>query len=186
MFLLGLYAGKRGFFFEIDRHMRLFRRLVMWGLPLGIAAMVVERAIALGLIFDGAGEAGPGPAVGLLRDLAFAYGSTALCLGYAAAIALLARESRVRWLVEPLGRVGRLALTVYLMQTLIFTTLFYQYGLGQAFRMGPAAVTASAVLTFGLQIIACTWWVRRFRYGPVEWLWRGVTYLKFPPMRVGT
>ena len=186
MFLLGLYAGKREFFLDIDRHSRLFRRLVMWGLPLGVAAMVVERAIALGLIFEVAAETGPSPAMGLLRDLAFAYGSTALSLGYAAAIALLATASRVQWLLEPLGRVGRLGLTVYLTQTLVFTTLFYGYGLGQAFRMGPAAVTACAVLIFGLQIIACTWWVRRFRYGPVEWLWRGVTYLKFPPMRVGT
>lgn len=186
MFLLGLYAGKRGFFFDIDRHTRLFRRAVTWGLPVGMAAMALERAISLGLGFDAVGETDASPAVGLLRDLAFAYGSTALCLGYAAAIALVGRDSRARWLVEPLARVGRLALTVYLTQTLLFTTLFYGYGFGLAFRMGPGGVTGIAVVIFGLQIVACTWWVRRFRYGPLEWLWRGATYLKFPPMRAET
>jgi len=96
---------------------------------------------------------------------------------------LLGGSARHRRLVAPFGPVGRLALTVYLTQTLVFTTLFYGYGLGQAFRTGPARVTLYAVAIYGAQLAACGWWVRRFRYGPVEWLWRAVTYLRLPPMR---
>lgn len=180
MFLLGLYLGKRRVFADFEAHARLLRSGAMWGLSLGVLGMAVERAISLGV---GRDPSGAGVFVALIGDLAFTYGSTALCVGYAAGIVLVVRSRRVRWLVEPLGSVGRLALTVYLTQTLAFTTLFYGYGLGQAFRLGPAAVTAIAGLIFGAQVVASAWWVRRFRFGPVEWLWRAGTYLTLPPMR---
>ena len=79
---------------------------------------------------------------------------------------------------------GRLALTVYLTQTLMFSTLFYGYGFGQVFRIGPATVSGYAMPFFVIQIAACTWWVRRFRFGPMEWLWRTLTYSRLQSMRV--
>ena len=87
-------------------------------------------------------------------------------------------------MLMPLASVGRLALTVYLTQTLFFTTLFYGYGFGQVFRLGPAMVTTWAVVIFALQIVVCQWWLIRFRFGPVEWLWRSLTYLKWQPLRI--
>ena len=114
-------------------------------------------------------------------DVLFWFGSTALSFGYAAAIVVLAQDARWKRVVAPLGAVGRLALTVYLVQTLMFTTLFYGYAFGQVYRIGPAAVTLYAVVFFALQIAACAWWVRRFRFGPAEWLWRSLTYLTCPP-----
>jgi uncharacterized protein len=120
----------------------------------------------------------------LFGDVLFAYGSTALSLGYAAFIVVLARHSRWKNILSSLGSVGRLALTVYLTQTLMFTTLFYGYGFGQVFRIGPAAVTVYAVLFFAFQIVLCDWWVRRFRFGPMEWLWRSLTYMQFQSIRL--
>ena len=79
---------------------------------------------------------------------------------------------------------GRLALTVYLTQSLMVSTLFYGFAFGQVFRIGPATVSVYAVLFFVIQIAACTWWVRRFRFGPMEWLWRTLTYGKLQPMRI--
>jgi len=114
----------------------------------------------------------------------FAVGSTAICLGYAAAIALLAQEVRWKRFLSPLGAVGRMALTTYLVQTLMFTTLFYGYAFGQAYRIGPAAVTTYAVLFFAVQVAACSWWIRHFRIGPVEWLWRTLSYLQLQPWRI--
>lgn len=87
-------------------------------------------------------------------------------------------------MLMPFASVGRLALTVYLTQTLFFTTLFYGYGFGQVFRLGPAMVTTWAVVIFVLQIVVCQWWLIRFRFGPVEWLWRSLTYLKWQPFRI--
>jgi uncharacterized protein len=118
-----------------------------------------------------------GPGVQLTGDLLFAFGTTALALGYAATLVLAAQTPRGRAALAPLAGVGRLALTVYLTQTLIFITLFYGYGFGQTFRLGPIAVTTWAVVIFAVQIVACQWWLRRFRFGPMEWLWRSLTYL---------
>jgi uncharacterized protein len=180
MFLLGLYIGRRRIVEDVERHALLVRRGALWGLALGALLMAVERSVASGL---DAGSAGTHAALALVGDLAFTYGSTALAIGYAAGVILLARSGRLRPLVAPLGPVGRLALTVYLTQTLIFTTLFYGYGLGLAFRVGPARVTAIAIVVFVAQVVACGWWARRFRFGPAEWLWRASTYLTLPPMR---
>ena len=97
---------------------------------------------------------------------------------------LLAQDDRWKHLLSPLGAVGRLALSTYLVQTLMFTTLFYGYGFGQAPRIGPATVTLYAVVFFAVQVAACSWWASRFRFGPAEWLWRTLSYLQLQPMRL--
>lgn len=183
MFLLGLYAGRRRIFHDVEHHLPLVRGTLRWGLGIGVLAMIVERTLALGWGYEVFDQGRISVPLEFLGDLSFAYGSTALCFGYAAAIALMARNVRWRRIVRPLGPVGRMALTAYLTQTLAFTTLFYGYGLGRVYRMGPAAVTASAILIFGVQVLGCAWWVKRYRYGPAEWLWRGLTYMEFPRIR---
>ena len=117
-------------------------------------------------------------------DVTFAYGSTILALGYAAGITLLAQHHRGRRLLAPLGAAGRMALTVYLSSSVMFGALFYGFAFGNVFWLGPAAVTGYAVLFFALLIVSCIWWTNRFRFGPMEWLWRALTYLKFQPMRL--
>ncbi len=102
---------------------------------------------------------------------------------YAAAIVLLAQRAPWRRVLSPLGALGRMALSTYLLQTLMFTTLFYGYGFGQYFEVGPAGVFGYTVLFFAVQIVASVWWLRHFQFGPAEWLWRTLTYLK-PPIRI--
>jgi uncharacterized protein len=122
--------------------------------------------------------------VRFVGDVLFAYGSTALALGYGAGIVLLARRPAWEPVLRPLQNMGKMALTVYLSGTALFTTLFYGYGFGQAFLLGPAAVTMYAILFFTLQLLFCNWWLGRFRFGPAEWLWRSLTYLKIQPLRL--
>jgi uncharacterized protein len=83
----------------------------------------------------------------------------------------------------PLASAGRLALSVYLTQSLIFTTLFHGYGLGLAYRLGPLAVTVAAILIFSVQVMLSHWWLRHFRFGPFEWLWRSFTYLHWQALK---
>ena len=173
MFLLGFALGRSGVLRDIPAHVVSIGRVRNWGLGLGLAAMAGERVLAATAGYAVFRTQGAGPAAQLAGDLLFAFGVPALALGYAATILLAAQTPRGRAVLAPLAPVGRLALTVYLSQTLVFTTLFYGYGFGQAFRLGPAAVTAWAVVIFGVQVVACQWWSRRFRFGPVEWLWRG-------------
>ena len=186
MFLLGLYVGRRRILHDIQKHMALIRRVLFWGLAFGLFSMTAERILNLtvGYAVFRDQQATVGPQ--FVGDLLFAFGSTSLSLGYAAAIIVLSQHQRWKRIVRPLGAVGRMALTVYLTQTLLFTTLFYGYGLGQAFRIGPAAVTAYAILFFAIQISVCAWWEQRFRFGPMEWLWRSLTYMRIYPFRQRT
>ncbi len=64
----------------------------------------------------------------------------------------------------------------------LFSFLF-GYGFGQYFAVGPAGVFGYTVLFFAVQIVASVWWLRHFQFGPAEWLWRTLTYLK-PPIRI--
>jgi len=184
LFLLGFALGRSGVLRDIPAHVVSIGRVRNWGLGLGLAAMAGERVLAATAGYAVFRTQGAGPGVQLAGDLLFAFGTPALALGYAATILLAAQTPGGKAVLAPLASVGRLALTVYLTQTLMFTTLFYGYGFGQAFRLGPAAVTAGTLVFFGVQVVVCQWWTRRFRFGPVEWLWRALTYLRWPPMRL--
>ena len=186
MFLLGFSIGRSGVLRDIPGHAAAIARVRTWGLGFGLSAMAAERVLAAttGYAVFRSQQAGPG--VQFAGDLLFTFGTAALAVGYAATLILAAQTPRGRAALAPFARVGRLALTVYLTQTLIFTTLFYGYGFGQAFRLGPASVTAWAVMIFAVQVVVCQWWSRRFRFGPVEWLWRSLTYLKWQPLRLRT
>ncbi len=82
-----------------------------------------------------------------------------------------------------LASVGRMALTNYLLQSLICSTIFYGYGLGLFGQVDTATGLVLTVLIFALQIPLSNWWLSRFRFGPAEWLWRTLTYLRIQPMR---
>ncbi|HEV7384100.1 MAG TPA: DUF418 domain-containing protein, partial [Phenylobacterium sp.] len=78
--------------------------------------------------------------------------------------------------LRALAPVGQMALTTYVSQTLIGVALFYGIGLGLAGRLGLAAGTAVGVSIFAAQILLSALWLRRFQFGPLEWLWRRATY----------
>ena len=105
-------------------------------------------------------------------------------VGYAAGIVLLVQRDFWKKCLAPLQAVGRLALTNYLLQTLICTTLFYSYGLGLYGKVGPVDAALLAIAIYLLQVALSSLWVRRFRFGPAEWLWRSITYGQLQPMRI--
>jgi len=79
--------------------------------------------------------------------------------------------------LAPMGAAGRMPLSNYLMQTLIATSIFYGWGLGLWGKVGPAAGLAVAFgIFFVVQLPLSVWWLRRFDYGPLEWIWRYATY----------
>jgi len=75
-------------------------------------------------------------------------------------------------------------LTNYLMQSVIGTLIYYHYGLGLMTRIGYLPGLGVTMGVFVLQIPFSRWWLSRFQFGPVEWLWRSLTYLKLQPMRL--
>jgi uncharacterized protein len=184
MFLLGLFIGRSGVFQNVREHLPLFRKVFIWGLGFGATTAIVEWALGHYLGYEGFRESTATIGVQLLGDTLFAYGTTSLSLAYAAGIVLLAQRAAWVPLLGLFENLGKMALTVYLSGTLMFTTLFYGYGFGQFNLIGPAGVSAYAILFFALQLAFCVWWLKWFRYGPVEWMWRSLTYLKVQPLRV--
>lgn len=175
MFLLGLYAGKRGILEDVPSHLWLLRRVRFWGLTIGLPlnALVMLAQARLGLFSTLA-----------VQFLSFSLAGPVLSMGFAATLVLLAqREGWCRRLAL-LGAAGRMALTNYLLQSLVCTTIFYGYGLGLYGQVGAAAGIVLTVAIFALQILYSSWWLRRFRFGPMEWLWRTLTYGRIQPMVV--
>jgi uncharacterized protein len=76
-----------------------------------------------------------------------------------------------------------MALTNYLGQSIACVFIFYGVGLGWYGRVGPTAVLGISVVVFASQAAASAWWLRRFQYGPAEWVWRSLAYGRRPPFR---
>ncbi len=171
MFLMGAWFARSGAIAHPQEFPRLFAGLRWVALPLGLVLMLVsvwcEPWLQPGR-FD------------LRLAAAAALAAVAgvmMCLGYLGWV--VRWRSRLAWLAPA----GRMALTNYLAQSLLCTALFYGYGFGMFEQMGRAWQLLFAVCLFALQLLSSRWWLRRFRFGPLEWLWRAVTYLQWSPMR---
>jgi uncharacterized protein len=168
MFVIGLWTARTGLALSPSDHRAMLMRwrLIGWsvGLPANvIATLAFERWAYL-----------PPSIGGLLGVVMQAVGIPMLALGYAATVALLVVDGRR--FITVFGPVGRMALTNYLMHSIICVTLSYGFGLGLWWRIGAAKTMAIAAAIILLQIPLSAWWLSRFRFGPVEWIWRRLTY----------
>ncbi|MFG0319093.1 MAG: DUF418 domain-containing protein [Planctomycetota bacterium JB042] len=110
-------------------------------------------------------------------------GATLGAFGWLGLILWVCAVGRWAGVRRRLAAVGRMAFTNYLMQTVICTTLFYGHGLGWYGSVDRPGQLAVFVVVFGLQLAWSPWWLARFRMGPMEWVWRALTYLRLPPLR---
>jgi uncharacterized protein len=113
------------------------------------------------------------------------FGSIFVALGHVAAVMMICKAGVLRWLTTRLAAVGRMALTNYLMQSVLCTTLFYGYGLGLFGKMNRVELAGVAVAIWILQLAYSHVWLRFFRFGPAEWLWRSLTYWRLQPLLRG-
>jgi uncharacterized protein len=178
MFLVGFVVARRSIFHDLERHRGLFRRVLLIGLAVGLIANLGMAYLA---VLGGAEYLSP---AGLAETGLYAVGVVPLALAYAAAFALLWASPRWRRLLLVMAPAGRMALTNYVAQSVIAIALFYGIGLGWGGRVGPTLVVPLALLIFAAQVQLSVFWLRRFRYGPLEWLWRSLTYGERQPMRL--
>lgn len=111
-------------------------------------------------------------------------GSAFVALGYTGVVMLICKAGELTWLRTRLAAVGRMALTNYLMQSLLMTFVFYGWGLGYFGRVERAELYLFVAAVWVLQLVVSPLWLDRFRFGPAEWLWRSLTYGRAQPMRV--
>jgi uncharacterized protein len=170
-FLLGYWAGREELLQRPGRHLPSIRRIFAWSLGVGVTLTLAYRNDAARLIMANVDD---GSGVDFTQ---LVHRSTGLALGIAYAtgfVLLYLRPAWQRWL-RLLAPVGRMALTHYLAQSLIGVGLFYGIGLGIGPEWGVAAWLAVWAVAFALQIVLSHAWLARFRYGPMEWLWRWLT-----------
>ncbi len=170
MFLLGMYAYRRGFFQNLSAHRPFIRRVLIYGTILGLIGN-----ISMAWLAGNEAPFPPSPA-GLAGVIGYAFGVPALAFAIIALVATLWQKDRVRGLLSYLAPVGRMALTNYLLQTIICVTLFYGYGFGLFGKFGALQSTLIALGIFAGQIVLSSIWLRYFAYGPMEWIWRQLTY----------
>jgi uncharacterized protein len=177
LLLLGLYAGRRKILHDPGAHLGFIRRVCWWGLGLGIVGYGLSLLL---FAYPGSYE----EPWSWEKHLVFVgIGMPALCFFYASGVVLLAEKPRWRRRMAGIAPVGRMALSNYLLQILIFHVVFDGYGLGLYGRMGPLVGVGFGLLVIGVEVGVSTWWMKRFRFGPAEWLWRTLTYGKLQPMR---
>jgi len=112
------------------------------------------------------------------------YGSILVALGHIGLIMLICKLGALKWLTNALSAVGRMALTNYLMQSILCTFLFNWWGLGLWGTMSRSELLLVVGSVWLLQLIVSPLWLSRFRFGPMEWAWRSLTYWKRQPMRI--
>ena len=179
MFLLGLYVGKKQFFQNMQQHLTLVKQIALITFVMGIMFN------GLFVYINNNPTAVPATYGRFARTSARTIAAPSLMLFYVSTIILLLQTERGRQWLNPLANVGRMALTNYLSHSLIATLIFYNYGLGFYGLVDPTFGLILSLLIFIAQIHFSRWWLEQYQFGPVEWLWRSLTYGRRQPLQIG-
>lgn len=179
LFLLGMWVWRAGIVQRLPEYRPVFKRVCAWCVPIGLV-LNLFGAYENAVVPDGTFTFGLA-----VSSMVHFLGAHILAAGYIAGLALIFLNVNLRRFVVPFAAVGRMALTDYLMQSVLCTLFFYHYTTGLFGRVGPAMALIPTVALYSAQVVFSNWWLRHYRFGPMEWLWRGLTYGKFPSMRKG-
>lgn len=174
LFLIGIWAGRQILDKNILENRDLLRKIAIWGFAIGLPVNIFRAFINFSSL--------SGDLWTFMSFVTYAGGVVPLACGYAAAIAMLvlSRKRLFIWFAP----VGRTALSNYIFQSFIAITIFYGIGFGYTGKFSYSTVLAIAIVIFLWQIAFSTVWLMYFRFGPVEWIWRQMTYGKRIPLLI--
>jgi uncharacterized protein len=175
MFLLGYYAGRKQLLNNVATHLPFFRKMAIWGLSTGLLAGLGYAYLKMGT------NLGTPTFESVLSLTLSSFGGPVLSLGFVATIILLIQNGVMKKCAVWFAAVGRMALSNYLMHSIIATILFHSYGFA---LYGEVSIWQGALIClaiYAVQIPLSVAWLKYFRFGPFEWLWRSLTYLKWQP-----
>jgi len=176
-FLLGYYVFRSGYLTAITSHIKLIRKV--FSIALVIAILYLAKKIALD-IFGGKPEAKP---VLIIDYLASNAGILSFSLVYCTFLVKLYHKMPGLKIFKGLASVGMMSLTNYLSQTIFYLIFFYGFGFAMIGKLHLQWIIPVAVLLFSLQVVISMFWVKRFRFGPAEWIWRMLSYRQYFPIK---
>lgn len=181
-FMLGMLAGRLKWFEDIEKSRDFFKRV--WKKSGQLIIGLALAGMIIGVIFFVLGvEMKDAPWLRWISGLVVDMFNACVTIFYITSICLLMLKPKWQARMVPLSHIGKMALTSYLSQSVFGVLLFFNFGLGWFFLTSPAANALICIAVFATQVAFCKFWLARFNYGPVEWLWRSATYLKWQPIR---
>lgn len=169
LFLTGLLVGRAHFFERLAENRGLLKKMALAGLVVGLA---------LNALFVFAAENV------WLASIGFAFGAPILSVAYISGLSLLSLTDFGAKLLAPIGKVGRMALSNYIAHSVICSFIFNGYGLGLYEQVGPAGLWGIVFAIYLIQVSVSVWWLSRFQFGPLEWVWRSLTYKQRQPFKI--
>lgn len=163
LFLVGMLAGRSQFFEQLPTKSHTLKRGFFIGLIIGVV---------FNWIYLNSEDA-------VIGAIGFTIGAPALALTYICALSLISISNEK--ILAPLSAVGRMALTNYILQSVICSILFSGYGFGLYENVDAASLWGIVFAIYILQIPFSMWWLKNFQFGPMEWLWRSLTYKAWQP-----
>ena len=179
LFLIGVLAWRKRVFHPTPESLPKYRTAMWWGFAIGVTGNIAATVIKWMFKPPPMPTTPIAYAFTLIGNIA----TPALSLGYICLVILICQSEAMRAKLRAFAAIGRTALSNYLLQSIIGTLLFYSYGFGLLGDVGPAVLLPMTFAIFGVQLVISPWWLERFRFGPVEWLWRRLTYGGPLPMR---
>ena len=175
LMLMGMALFKLGFF-SAKKPLKAYAAVVAIGLSIGLPIVMygVHQNEARQWNYD----------YSFFLGSQFNYwGSVFVAIAYTSIIMLLCQwKNSLAWLKQSLAATGRMALTNYLAQSVICTTIYYGHGLGWYAHHSRPQLLLVVFSVWVVQLIASPIWLNRYRYGPLEWLWRSLSYWRMQPM----
>ncbi len=181
-FLLGLWIGKSRIIENLESERKKLKKYLVWSLS-GMGVFLIITPVLF--VIHGQNEN---------LDSWFAmFGLTAadqfnIFFTFVIALSFILLFHKPGWnkYLNSLAPFGRMALTNYFLQSVIGTFILFGWGLGYVGRVSNSTMFLLAIVVILLQVVISTWWLKKFKFGPLEWLWRSAIYLKWQPLRKQT
>jgi len=178
IFILGFWLVITEKITKHQEHQTFFKSLarvgLMVGIPLNIASLLIIQHPAAGIsgILQGVGQ------------MLFYMAQYLLSAGYLGLVVCALNKQKWQKFLSAFSPMGQMALTNYLLHSVILTSVFYGYAGGQYGEISRAPQILIVLVIIVSQIFFSKWWLSRYRFGPMEWLWRSLTYKKMQPMKL--
>lgn len=181
IFLFGIWMGRRNYLQHPEKHRKLLKRFVGWGLGIGYLIQAGNVLINMGIenkVIQG------NTAFFLGKDLLNSFATLLVALGYVSALSLLCLRPGWNRILGILAPAGRMTLTNYVMQSVVLWQFFNGSGLGFYLKIGPSITIFVALAFCCMQLAFSYYWLQFFKMGPLEWVWRFANQGKRPAFRI--